>query len=120
LSGFIYFLSGFVYLVGFIFLAKSSQKNAARSIDDGEDGQIQPLKSNQNPRGMVHVEEAPQVHAEPTAGKLGPHGFDDFQGREGEGLGLTGVDLSSGDEHETNLGASVEELQGAVVVGEDR
>jgi hypothetical protein len=105
--------------VGKMLPGRSMTEKTAKSSRKHPD-QIQPLKSNQNPRGMVHVEEAPQVHAEPTAGKLGPHGFDDFQGREGEGLGLTGVDLSSGDEHETNLGASVEELQGAVVVGEDR
>jgi hypothetical protein len=63
---------------------------------DQHPNQIQPLKSNQNPRGMVHAEKAPEVHMEPTAGKLGPHGFDGFQGRQEEGLGLTGVDLSMG------------------------
>jgi hypothetical protein len=66
------------------------------------------------------MEEAPQVHAEPTTGKLGPHGSDCFRGHQGEGLGLTRVDLSGGDEHETDLGAGIEELEGDVVVGEDR
>jgi hypothetical protein len=95
--------------------AKSSRKHLGQHSN-----QIQPLKSNQNPKGMVHEEEAPQVHAEPTSGKLGPHGFDGFRGCQGEGLGLTGVDLSGGDEHETDLGAGVEELEGTVVMGEDR
>jgi hypothetical protein len=86
-------------------------------------GNTQIKSSHSNPiktRGKVHAEEAPQVHAEPTTGKLGPHGSNGFRGCQGEGLGLTGVDLSDGDEHETDLGVGVEELEGAVVVGEDR
>nr|GMD99726.1 UDP-glucose 4-epimerase GEPI48-like [Ipomoea batatas] len=39
--------------------------------------------------------------------------------RGGHILGLAGADLSGGDEHEADLGAGVEELKGAVVVGED-
>jgi hypothetical protein len=51
---------------------------------------------------------------EPTSGKLGPHGSNSFLGYQGEGLGLTGVDLFSWDEHETDLGIRVEELEGAI------
>jgi hypothetical protein len=78
--------------VGKMLPGRSMTEKTAKSSRKHPD-QIQPLKSNQNPKGMVHVEEAPQVHAEPTSG---------------------------GDEHETDLGAGVEELEGAVVVGEDR
>lgn len=45
------------------------------------------------------------------------------KGLDGEGgrhvLSPAGVDLAGGDEHETDLGAGVEELEGAVEVGEN-
>ena len=100
-----------------------------------------------NPTGQLHprLDLHCRADSEPAAGELGPHGSDGFGGHRGEGLlgyhgsdslgsrqgegldgeggghvlGLAGVDLAGGDEHEADLGAGVEELESTVVVGED-
>jgi hypothetical protein len=60
-----FFLSGFVYLSRFIFLAKSSRKNAAGSIDDGEDDQIYPKTPKSTPRSTPKSNPATQIQSKP-------------------------------------------------------
>lgn len=124
----IIFWSGFIYLAGFIFRPNQAKKKCHR-VDQQQrrrpnlagntqikSSHINPIKS---PDAWFTRKKPHSFMRNPLLASWG-HGFDGFQGRQGEGLGLIDVDLFSGDEHETDLGANVEELEGAVIVGEDR
>lgn len=90
-------------------------------------------KDMQNPNPTRHLQPRLHLHRRPhpesvqPVGHRRPHilrlGHRHRKRLDGEGrrhvLGPAGADLAGGDEHEPYLAAGVEELESAVVVGED-
>ncbi|KAF5460542.1 hypothetical protein F2P56_020406, partial [Juglans regia] len=80
-----------------------------------------------HPRLDLHGGPDPDPSPTAAAGERGPQDANRLRSRQREGLdgeggghvlGPSGIDLSGGDEHKPDLAAGVEELEGAVVVGE--